>query len=258
MNQTAAALDFKSANLYALRAVLRDADSARLAAALAAHMARAGSLFEGEPVVIDASLLPEDARVDWPALIARLRDHNLPVIGMAGDGALRDAAIAAGLTALELSAATTRTTATDTAPAEPESAPSPASTKDAKTPGDTPTAPTSVPTSIPTTGLLITRPLRSGQRVYARGTDLTVVGSVSAGSEILADGNIHVYGPLRGKAMAGARGNTAARIFTTQFDPELIAIAGVYQVVEQKLAPKLANRPVQVWLADERLRIEAL
>jgi len=247
MSQTAAALDFKSANLYALRAVLREADPARLATALAAHMARAGSLFEGEPVVIDATLLPEDAHVDWPALIARLRDHNLPAIGVAGDGALRDAAIAAGLTPLELSAPIARpasATAATTPPAD-----TPASDKKSTAAADE---------KAPATGLLITRPLRSGQRVYARGTDLTVVGSVSAGSEILADGNIHVYGPLRGKAMAGARGNTAARIFATQFDPELIAIAGVYQVVEQKLDPKLANRPVQVWLADERLRTEAL
>jgi len=250
MTQTTAALDFKSANLYALRAVLRDADTARLADALDAHMARAGSLFEDEPVILDASLLPEEATVDWPALIARLRDHNLPPIGVVAAGSLRAAATATGLTPLELSAPATRpavetttapaTTATTTPPAAP---PGP----DAKA------AP-----AAPVAGMLITRPLRSGQRIYARGCDLTIVGVVSQGAEVLADGNIHVYGPLRGKAMAGARGNTEARIFTTQFDPELIAIAGVYHVVEKKLDATHHNRPVQVWLADERLQTEAL
>jgi len=249
MSQTTAALDFKSANLYALRAVLRDADTARLTDALDAHMARAGSLFEGEPVILDASLLPADATdnatVDWPALVARLREHNLPVIGVVATDALRDAARAAGLTALELSAPTARSA-------------SAAATPPADTPAPDGKATAAVDDKAPAAGMLITRPLRSGQRIYARGCDLTIVGVVSQGAEVLADGNIHVYGPLRGKAMAGARGNTQARIFTTQFDPELVAIAGVYHVVEKKLNPKLHNRPVQVWLADEQLKIEAL
>jgi len=251
MSQTTAVLDFKSANLYALRAVLRDADTARLTDALDAHMARAGSLFEGEPVILDASLLPEEATVDWPALIARLREHNLPVIGVVATDALRDAAHAAGLTALELSAPTARSASVTAAATPPADTPAldekSTAAVDEKTPHPAPVA-----------GMLITRPLRSGQRIYARGCDLTIVGVVSQGAEVLADGNIHVYGPLRGKAMAGARGNTEARIFTTQFDPELIAIAGVYHVVEKKLDAAHHNRPVQVWLADEQLKTEAL
>jgi len=259
MSQTTAALDFKSANLYALRAVLRDADTARLTDALDAHMARAGSLFEGEPVILDASLLPADATdnatVDWPALVARLREHNLPVIGVVATDALRDAARAAGLTALELSAHASAHTARSASAATGTTPPADTPAPDGKA---TAAVDEKTPHPAPVAGMLITRPLRSGQRIYARGCDLTIVGVVSQGAEVLADGNIHVYGPLRGKAMAGARGNTQARIFTTQFDPELVAIAGVYHVVEKKLDPKLHNRPVQVWLADERLKIEAL
>ncbi|MCD0506071.1 septum site-determining protein MinC, partial [Bordetella petrii] len=110
----------------------------------------------------------------------------------------------------------------------------------------------------PVSALVITKPLRSGQRVYARHTDLVVIGMVSQGAEVIADGNVHVYGPLRGKAMAGARGDTSARIFTTQLDAELLAVAGVYRVVEDKLDSSLHNQPALVHLDGETLRIEAL
>ncbi|MGB6218457.1 MAG: septum site-determining protein MinC, partial [Castellaniella sp.] len=106
--------------------------------------------------------------------------------------------------------------------------------------------------------LVIRHPLRSGQRIYARGGDLIVMGMVSQGAEVIADGHIHVYGPLRGKAMAGARGNTRAMILTTQLDPELLAIAGVYRVVETRLPETLHNRPAQIELDGDTLRIRAL
>ncbi|MFA7475756.1 MAG: septum site-determining protein MinC, partial [Castellaniella sp.] len=106
--------------------------------------------------------------------------------------------------------------------------------------------------------LVIRHPLRSGQRIYARGGDLIVMGMVSQGAEVIADGHIHVYGPLRGKAMAGARGNPHAMILTTQLDPELLAIAGVYRVVETRLPETLHNRPAQIELDGDTLRIRAL
>src|SRR5690606_38669970 len=106
--------------------------------------------------------------------------------------------------------------------------------------------------------MVINRPLRSGQRICARNTDLIVIGVVSQGAEVIADGNIHVYGPLRGKAMAGARGGTSARIFTTQLDPELLAIAGVYRVIEAKLEATLHNQPTIIRLDDDTLKITAL
>ncbi|WP_454692574.1 septum site-determining protein MinC [Achromobacter aloeverae] len=106
--------------------------------------------------------------------------------------------------------------------------------------------------------LVITRPLRSGQRVYARHSDLVVIGMVSQGAEVIADGNVHVYGPLRGKAMAGARGDTTARIFTTHLDAELLAVAGVYRVVEDKLDASLHGKPALVRLEGDTLRLEAL
>lgn len=110
--------------------------------------------------------------------------------------------------------------------------------------------------------MVIDKPIRSGQRIYARGADLVVLAMVNQGAEVVADGNIHVYAPLRGKAIAGARGNTAARIFSLCLEPELISIAGVYRTSENALPADVAGKPAQVWLSSEdgqdRLLIEPL
>jgi septum site-determining protein MinC len=109
--------------------------------------------------------------------------------------------------------------------------------------------------------LVIDKPLRSGQKVYARGGDLVVLAMVNQGAEVVADGNIHVYAPLRGKAMAGARGNTQARIFSLCLEPELISIAGVYRTSETPLPKDIAGKAAQVRLSADgldKLLIEAL
>jgi septum site-determining protein MinC len=109
--------------------------------------------------------------------------------------------------------------------------------------------------------LVLTKPLRSGQKVYARGGDLVALAMVNRGAEVIADGNIHVYAPLRGKAMAGARGNTSARIFSLCLEPELVSIAGVYRTTEKELSRDVLGQPAQVRLSDdgkENLIIEPL
>jgi septum site-determining protein MinC len=111
------------------------------------------------------------------------------------------------------------------------------------------------------TTLVIDKPVRSGQKVYARGADLIVLAMVNQGGEVVADGNIHVYAPLRGKAMAGASGNASARIFSTCLEPELISIAGVYRTSENPLAADIHGKAAQVRLSDdgqEKLLFEAL
>ena len=291
MNTESLALDFKSATLYAIRVVLHSADPERLNAALAKRMADAGSFFENEPVVIDASRVEE--AIDWAALVGALRGHNLPPIGVGADGATLAAARAAGLTPVELSTPAARPAQViDTAPPNDVATPvpsvpaaaveiAPAPTTAAEAPAEKaaePATPKSAAEPLPeraaasttsaasptpaapqsSSALVITRPLRSGQRVYARHTDLVVIGMVSQGAEVIADGNVHVYGPLRGKAMAGARGDTSARIFTTHLDAELLAVAGVYRVVEDKLDRSLHNQPALVRLDGDTLRIEAL
>jgi septum site-determining protein MinC len=109
--------------------------------------------------------------------------------------------------------------------------------------------------------MVVDKPLRSGQKIYARGCDLVVLAMVNQGAEVVADGNIHVYAPLRGKAMAGARGNTHARIFSLCLEPELISIAGVYRTSENPLAPDVQGKAAQVRLSNDgqdKLIIEAL
>ncbi len=107
------------------------------------------------------------------------------------------------------------------------------------------------------TALMQHQPVRSGQRVYARSRDLVVTSTVGAGAEVIADGCVHVYGSLRGRAMAGAHGDTSARVFCQEFHAELVSVAGVFRVFET-LPPELAGKPVQAWLDGDDLRFARL
>ncbi len=106
-------------------------------------------------------------------------------------------------------------------------------------------------------GMVHTAPVRSGQQVYAQNRDLTVCAPVGAGAEVIADGSVHIYGPLRGRALAGALGDTSARIFCREFHAELVAVAGNYKVLDE-IPAALHGKAVQVWLQNDTLRIEEL
>ena len=280
MTTEISALDFKSATLYAIRVVLQHADTKALIKALKKRMADAGAFYENEPVVIDAGSV--DEVVDWVPLLKAFDDHRLPVIGVVAQGENLAAAKACGLAAVDLSTSPVRNaldtqtaasvaepvTANVPAPAAADGAPSAAQPAEAggadqaaattsgmKT-ATSATTNTDVPAAAPT--MVVRGPLRSGQRVYARQSDLIVMGVVSRGAEVIADGNIHVYGPLRGKAMAGARGDTAARIFTTTLDAELVAVAGIYRVIDSKLPAELHQRPAVIQLQKDALHLTPL
>lgn len=105
-------------------------------------------------------------------------------------------------------------------------------------------------------GLVQKTPVRSGQQLYAENRDLTVLSTVGAGAEVISDGSIHIYGPLRGRALAGARGNADARIFCREFHAELVAIAGHYKVMEE-VPKELRGKAVQIWLDQDQLKIVA-
>lgn len=244
-------LDFKSATLYAIRVVLHTADITALNAALDQRMKDAGAFFENEAIVIDATTLTEC--VDWPSLLNALRSHKLSPIGvMAADENLQ-AAQKEGLTPVDLSNVPARSTA-PAAASNNTATPEAGSKEDGKANTASNGAPAETTKPAPAT-MVVDRPLRSGQRIYAKGSDLIVIGMVSQGAEVIADGNIHVYGPLRGKAMAGARGDTNARIFTTQLNPELLAVAGVYRVIEAELDTNVRNKTAIVQLQHDKLDI---
>jgi septum site-determining protein MinC len=120
-------------------------------------------------------------------------------------------------------------------------------------------APAAEPVRLATSSqtMVVDKPLRSGQRIYAKG-DLVVLGLVSYGAEVIAEGNIHIYAPLRGRALAGVQGNHDARIFCTCLEPELISIAGIYRTTENPLPSDVLGKPVQIWLDEEKLMIEPL
>ncbi|PJX25993.1 septum site-determining protein MinC [Advenella sp. S44] len=280
------ALEFKSASLFVVRIELKSADTAALQQALEKKMAEAGSLFEHEPVVLDISGLTDAP--DWAAVVALLAQHKLPVIGVMGpDGALIDSARQAGLSKVDVSTLNNRqppeptlltepvADAVKLAPASNIKTVASATEKDTAAKSKAPETDTQkasagspapsrpaqpivretireVPVPVPT--MVLARQLRSGQRVYARNCDLIVIGVVSRGAEVIADGNIHVYGPLRGKAIAGARGNASARIFTSHLDAELLAIAGIYRVFDADIEPQLNKKQVIIELDNETLK----
>ncbi|MFG3447337.1 MULTISPECIES: septum site-determining protein MinC [unclassified Stenotrophomonas] len=109
----------------------------------------------------------------------------------------------------------------------------------------------------PKPGRMQTSNVRSGQQLYAENCDLTVMATVGAGAEVIADGSIHIYGTLRGRALAGAQGNTTARIFCRDFHAELVAIAGHYKVLDD-VPDTLRGKAVQVWLEQDQIKIAAL
>lgn len=250
-NKSTTALDFKSATLYTVRVVLNSDVTDELLAALDQRMNDAGAFFENETVVIDATAV--NTSIDWAALTASLTRHKLHTVGVVAHGANLLAAQALGLVEVDLANPAPRPASAPVAEHDiPVVAP-----PEHDAPKSSPPPVTTLPAVAPA-AMVINRPLRSGQRIYARDTDLIVIGMVSQGAEVIADGNIHVYGPLRGKAMAGARGDTSARIFTTQLDPELLAIAGVYRVIEARLDPALHNQPVIVHLDGDSLKLNQL
>jgi len=106
--------------------------------------------------------------------------------------------------------------------------------------------------------MVIDTPVRAGQRIYARGTDLIVTAVVNNGAELIADGSIHVYAPLNGRALAGASGNADARIFALSMQPELVSIAGVYRTFDEGFPTDLARQPTQIRLVGDRIDIQSL
>lgn len=212
---------------------LYSADLAAVDERLAATVAQAPDFLAQAPVVLEPAAELDTAALDLAALTELLRRHGLVPVGLrGGDEALRQRAGAAGLALLGDAGSV---------PARAAAPPPQAASAEA-------------PRSA---ARVVDKPVRSGQQVYAEGGDLVVLGAVSVGAELIADGSIHVYGALRGRALAGARGDEGARIFCQAMEPELVSIAGCYRLFEES-DPKTHGRTAQVRLDGERLIIDAL
>jgi septum site-determining protein MinC len=218
--------------------MLRDPDFAR---ELAEQVQRSPRFFQNAPVVLDLKDAPGFAEAAEFAFAGDLlREHTLALVGVQNaEPAQLAAAAAAGLASFAPSAAT---------PVRRQTRASDAPGADSPTPATVPAPVVRAATRI------VAEPVRSGTQIYARGGDLIVTAAISPGAEVMADGNIHVYGPLRGRALAGAAGDTAARIFCTRFEAELVSIAGRYLVSEQMPAEHQGG-PAQIALVDDALTI---
>lgn len=231
---------------------IRTLDVARLGAEMRERVTRAPNLFARAAVIVDfggLSQVPDAATARQ--LLDELRHAGVLPVALAYGTRDNDAlAQELGLPLLARFRAQYETSPGSEAVAAPvvEAAPA-APPAAAAAPPELPAA--AAPAAV---SLMHTTPVRSGQQVYAQGRDLVVAANVGAGAEVIADGSIHVYGPLRGRALAGAQGNEKARIFCREFHAELVAIAGRYKVIEE-VPQELRGKAVQVWLEDDSLRM---
>jgi septum site-determining protein MinC len=194
-----------------------------------ATLARSPGYFVGKPIVLDLAAVDLSGSA-IAHLVGSLNERNIRVLGIEGVEEDRLGANMPPLLTGGRSCVITRNEPTQKA--EPEAKPKP-------------------------TSLLLENPVRSGQSIVFIEGDVTVLGSVGSGAEIVAGGSIHIYGTLRGRAMAGVNGNSAARIYCQKIEAELLAIDGYYQTAEE-IDVSLRNRPAQAWLQGDTMKITPL
>ncbi len=259
-NHTRKPLEIKISTVVAVAALIGDTDQAALSAALTQLTGGSQDYFDDDFTVLDfapASPSPAPGSIDWVALIALFKSHrlnpvavrNIPVKledevrahGLAIDNMVQPRQVEVDMEAVSVPAVKPAVTV----------APVPVSTPAPSAAIDKPATVTS--TSTPT--MVIESPIRGGQRIYARGGDLVLMGAVNPGAEVIADGSIHVYAPLRGRALAGASGNAEARIFSLAMEAELVSIAGVYRTFDDGWPKNLSKKAAQVSLVNDKLEI---
>jgi septum site-determining protein MinC len=237
--QSGKPLEIKISTVVAVAAILHRSDPAALRAALQQMTGGVADYFDGEFAVLDVGALNAKAGPpDWPALVALFKSQRLNPVAVRNappdwEAGIREHGLSVDVVA--------RPRAHEEAAPASEPPPQPAATAPA-----------------PRRTLIVDTPVRGGQRVYARDADLVVTAVVNNGAEIIADGNIHVYAPLRGRALAGASGDAGARIFALGMEAELVSIAGIYRMFEDGVPAAATGRPAQVRLNGNRIEVEPI
>lgn len=230
----APAIDLRFGQVGLMQVRIRSTDPGAILDELTGRVASAPLFFQRTGVCLDLTALGKDPQVEeMRGVIDAVRRAGMLPVGLVGGSAAVEALSAA----LELPVLAPFRQQTQAAPIVHAAQPAPAAER----------AEAGIPT------LIQHQPVRSGQRLYARSRDVVVTSTVGAGAEVIADGCVHVYGSLRGRAVAGARGETSARVFCQEFHAELVSIAGVFRVFET-LPPELEGKPVQAWLDGDNLR----
>ena len=207
-------------------------------------LARSPGFFTGKPLILDLAGLGF-ARSDIVALMAELESRAIRIIGIEGaDPSILDKSLPPLLTGGRTAGSVEAIEAISPRPATPDADYKAAASAPAVAPA-------------PVASLMIETPVRSGQTIMTPDGDVIILGSVASGAEVIASGSIHVYGALRGRALAGAYGNESARVFCRRFEAELIAVGGYYKVLED-IEPRLRQKPVQAWLSGNDLKIATL
>ena len=224
---------------------LTDPDHRHFFSLLADKLRQAPNFFRDAPIVIDLEeVVARDWPIDLPEFVARLRALKLAPIGVQnGSRPLNDSAVTCGLAVLQGG----RDALGQSSGGQSSGGQSGNGADSRAGPGKSTRQPSK----------MVTEPVRSGQQVFADRGDLIVTAAVSSGAELIADGNIHVYGPLRGRALAGVNGDQTARIFCLSLEAELIAVAGLYKVSED-LDPSVWRKRVQISLVGDNLFIQDL
>lgn len=232
---------------------------------LADKVQQAPGFFKDTPVVIDLSILEEQhAEIDGKALLDCIRRHKLVPIVASISNKSSPLAQSIAIPLIESGARRNGSVRDASSRARTGGTSSGHKTADTFDADDSLSSIPDVDLSVSReveyvikSPLLIDKPVRSGQQIYARDTDLIVMGQVGPGAEVIADNNIHIYGPLRGRALCGVSGNTSTRIFCQSLEAELVSVAGNYRMLET-IPEELRGKPAQIWLDKDRLNIEPL
>lgn len=242
-------IEIKISTVVAVSAILRESDLVVLDAAMQEMTGGNIDFFDDEFAVIDVgSLHSANQAIDWAGITLLLKSYRLNAV------AVRNATpeMAPQILAQGLSLDGTLKPRAQEIPEQAEIELEPAAPYATPEPLQA-AAPTAA--QFAASAMIVDTPVRAGQRIYARGADLIVTAAVNNGAEIIADGSIHVYAPLRGRALAGASGNTAARIFTLSMEAELVSIAGMYRTFENGFPPDLAQQVAQIRLVGNRIDV---
>ena len=245
-------IEIKISTVVAISTILYSADPLAIDAALKQMTGGVSDFFEDEFAVIDVTTIADSAPlVEWDKLVAVLKKYRLNAVAVRGaTPAMAEAIRAHGLSLDDgVSGIKPREEVSAAALAPKPAAPMQAAP---------PAAPAAVTALVTPGTMVIDTPVRAGQRVYARGCDLIITATVNNGAEVIADGSIHVYAALNGRALAGASGNAEARIFALAMQPELVSIAGVYRTFDEGFPPQQARQPAQIRLVGDRLDILSL
>jgi septum site-determining protein MinC len=241
-------VEIKISTVVAVCALMRSVSIDELEGALKRLTGGAPDYFAQEFAVIDVAACDFTEQLpDWPALISLFKSYGLNPVAVRHAPAEMEADILAQGLSIDVVAR---------APVQPVEVP--VTVAAAPSPEPEQAAAPLAQAAAPLPALIIDTPVRAGQRIYARGRDLIVTAAVNSGAELIADGSIHVYASLRGRALAGASGDGGARIFALGMEAELVSIAGTYRTFENGLPPGLAQKPAQVRLVDDRLDVSPL